>query len=45
MRDLLTALLDSWSVWDAPAGSVERGREWRAAYLRRNYQTGRYRPY
>ena len=43
--DLLTALLDSWSVWDAAAGSVETGRRWRAAYLRRNYQTGVYRPY
>jgi 2-haloacid dehalogenase len=43
--DLLTALLDSWSVWDAAAGGVEPGRKWRAAYLRRTYQTGRYRPY
>lgn len=43
--DLLTALLDSWSVWDAAAGSVETGRRWRAAYLRRNYQTGAYRRY
>lgn len=43
--DLLTALLDSWSVWDAAAGSVDLGRRWRAAYLRRNYQTGAYRPY
>ncbi|MGH9259447.1 MAG: HAD-IA family hydrolase [Acidimicrobiales bacterium] len=43
--DLLTALLDSWSVWDAAAGGVELGRRWRAAYLRRNYQAGAYRPY
>jgi 2-haloacid dehalogenase len=43
--DLLTALLDSWSVWDAAAGGVEPGRKWRAAYLRRNYRTGAYRPY
>jgi 2-haloalkanoic acid dehalogenase type II len=43
--DLLTALLDSWSVWDAAAGGVEPGRRWRAAYLRRNYQTGAYRQY
>ena len=43
--DLLTALLDSWSVWDASAGNVDLGRRWRAAYLRRNYQTGAYRPY
>ncbi|HSC97104.1 MAG TPA: HAD-IA family hydrolase [Burkholderiales bacterium] len=43
--DLLTALLDSWSVWDAAAGGAEPGRRWRAAYLRKNYQTGAYRPY
>ena len=43
--DLLTALLDSWSMWDAAAGGVEPGRKWRAAYLRKTYQTGRYRPY
>jgi 2-haloalkanoic acid dehalogenase type II len=45
MFDLLTALLDSWSVWDAAAGSAELGRRWRMAYLRKNYQTGSYRPY
>jgi len=43
--DLLTALLDSWSVWNAAAGGPEAGRRWRAAYLRRNYATGAYRPY
>src|SRR5688572_16691158 len=43
--DLLTALLDSWSVWDAAAGSEGTGRQWRAAYLRRTYHTGSYRPY
>ena len=43
--DLLTALLDSWSVWDAAAGGAGPGRQWRAAYLRRTYQTGGYRPY
>jgi 2-haloacid dehalogenase len=43
--DLLTALLDSWSLWDAVAGSSERGRPWRAAYLRRTYGSGDYRPY
>jgi 2-haloacid dehalogenase len=43
--DLLTALLDSWSVWDAAAGGAEKGRRWRAAYLQKNYQAGTYRPY
>jgi 2-haloacid dehalogenase len=43
--DLLTALLDSWSLWTAIAGSQEDGRRWRAAYLRITYETGAYRPY
>ena len=43
--DLLSALLDSWTLWNRIAGSEERGGEWRAAYLRRTYQAGRYRPY
>jgi len=43
--DLLTALLDSWSLWNAVAKSVEDGRRWRAAYLRITYETGAYRPY
>jgi FMN phosphatase YigB (HAD superfamily) len=43
--DLLSALLDSWTLWNKVAGSVEDGRKWRAAYLRRTYETGAYRPY
>ena len=43
--DLLTALLDSWTLWNRIDGSEERGTEWRAAYLRRTYGAGRYRPY
>jgi 2-haloalkanoic acid dehalogenase type II len=43
--DLLTALLDSWTLWNDVAGSAEIGRMWRAAYLRRTYETGAYRPY
>jgi 2-haloacid dehalogenase len=43
--DLLTALLDSWSVWNAAAGSNSRGREWRAEYLRLTYGAGVYVPY
>src|SRR5271170_2116358 len=43
--DLLTALLDSWSLWNAVAGSEQAGRRWRAAYLKITYGAGRYRPY
>jgi 2-haloacid dehalogenase len=43
--DLLTALLDSWSLWDAAAGSQEAGRAWRAEYLRLTYGCGAYVPY
>jgi len=43
--DLLTALLDSWTLWNAVAGGEGPGRRWRAAYLARTYATGAYRPY
>lgn len=43
--DLLTALLDSWSVWNAAAGSEAAGRAWRGEYLRLTYGCGDYRPY
>jgi 2-haloacid dehalogenase len=43
--DLLTALIDSWSLWDAVAGGEAEGRRWRAAYLKITYGEGRYRPY
>jgi 2-haloacid dehalogenase len=43
--DLLTALLDSWTLWNDVAESEEVGRKWRTAYLRRTYETGTYRPY
>ena len=43
--DLLTALLDSWTVWDRAAGSSEGGRAWRAEYLKLTYGCGAYRPY
>jgi 2-haloacid dehalogenase len=42
--DLLTALLDSWTLWSAVAGGETSGLRWRAAYLRRTYGTGAYRP-
>src|SRR5262249_54436450 len=43
--DLLTALLDSWSLWNAVAGGEAAGGRWRAAYLALTYRTGRYQPY
>lgn len=43
--DLLTALLDSWTVWNAAAGSEQMGRTWRAEYLRLTYGCGAYVPY
>jgi 2-haloacid dehalogenase len=43
--DLLTALLDSWTLWNAVAGDAVAGRRWRAAYLKNTYAAGRYRPY
>ena len=42
---LLTALLDSWSLWNLVAGDAGSGRRWRAEYLRITYQTGAYRGY
>jgi 2-haloalkanoic acid dehalogenase type II len=43
--DLLTALLDSWTLWNAAAGSEEKGRTWRARYLQLTYGCGAYKPY
>lgn len=43
--DLLTALLDSWSVWNHAAGSAADGLRWRRAYLQLTYGCGAYRPY
>jgi 2-haloalkanoic acid dehalogenase type II len=43
--DLLTALLDSWTVWNSAAGSETLGRAWRAEYLRLTYGCGAYEPY
>jgi len=45
MFDLLTALLDSWSLWSKVAGSEQAGLNWRIAYLKLTYQAGQYRPY
>ncbi len=43
--DLLTALIDSWSLFNSIASGEERGVEWRKAYLRRMYATGAYVAY
>lgn len=43
--DLLTALLDSWTLWNGAAGSELEGRNWRAEYLRLTYGCGAYVPY
>ena len=43
--DLLTALVDSWTLWNRVAGGEAPGRAWRAAYLRNTYAAGAYRPY
>lgn len=43
--DLLTGLLDSWSLWSAVVGDALAGRRWRQRYLELSYGTGDYRPY
>lgn len=43
--DLLTALLNSWVLWNAVAGSDEDGLRWRKEYLALTYAAGRYEPY
>jgi 2-haloacid dehalogenase len=43
--DLLTALLDSWTLWNHAAGSESAGRAWRAEYLRLTYGCGQYVEY
>jgi 2-haloalkanoic acid dehalogenase type II len=43
--DLLTALLDSWTLWGDVAGDAEHGARWRRTSLERIYASGAYRPY
>lgn len=43
--DLLSGLLDSWSLWDDLAGGPDAGRRWRMRYLELTYAAGRYEPY
>jgi hypothetical protein len=46
--DLLSALLDSWTLWEAVAADAGRagwGRRWRETALRLVTASGDYRPY
>lgn len=43
--DLLTALINSWTLWNSVAGSDDDGLRWRKAYLKLTYGAGSYRPY
>ena len=43
--DLLTGLLDSWTLWNSVARNASDGQQWRAEYLRISYATGAYRSY
>ena len=43
--DLLTALIDSWTLWNDVAGSPDAGLAWRHHYLEITYGSGAYRPY
>ena len=43
--DLLTALVDSWTLWNNVAGSPEAGMRWRMRYLEVTYSCGAYQPY
>ncbi|WP_395708628.1 hypothetical protein [Reyranella sp.] len=36
--DLLTVLLDSWSLWNDVAGSAEAGLAWRRRYLLKSHR-------
>ena len=41
--DLLTGLIDSWSLWNEIAGSELKGRDWRSRYLQITYKTFEYK--
>lgn len=45
--DLLTALINSWDLWDAstPSGTPAEGRLWRDRYLQITFSAGAYVPY
>lgn len=43
--DLLSGLLDSWTVWNRVAGDPDAGRRWRMRYLDLTRAAGPYRDY
>jgi len=43
--DLLSGLLDSWTVWNGVAGDAAAGMRWRMRYLELTRTAGRYRDY
>lgn len=43
--DLLTAVLDSWTLWNAVVGDQNIGMRWRREYLELTYGQGDYAPY
>ena len=43
--DLLTALIDSWTLWESVAGEIELGRSWRRTSLQLITAAGTYVPY
>jgi 2-haloalkanoic acid dehalogenase type II len=43
--DLLTALIDSWTLWETVAGDSKVGRRWRQSSLRLVTAAGAYAPY
>ena len=43
--DLLSALLNSWKLWNEIAGSEKSGLSWRKRYIHLTYAAGKYRPY
>ena len=43
--DLLSALLNSWKLWNEIAGSEKSGLSWRRRYIHLTYAAGKYRPY
>ncbi len=45
MFDLLTALIDSWSLWIEVAGDADSGRRWRRRSLELVTRAGAYVPY
>lgn len=44
--DLLTALVDSWTLWNIAANNdPEQGKKWRSRYLELTFGCGEYKPY